>query len=83
MIAAKAPDHVERRNRNTAQRKARVALKRRFEHADRIPSQPVIVGDRTIERLSRRRRAGEFEPLLVFGHLIGPLGRIVTRAERR
>jgi hypothetical protein len=68
MIAAKPADHRERRNCNAAQGETGIARERRFEHADRIAGQPVIVGDRTIERDARLGRAGELEALLVLGH---------------
>ncbi len=68
MVAAKAADHIKRRDRDGAQRETGIALKRGFEHADRIAGQPIIVGDRAIERRGGLRSAGEFEPLLVPGH---------------
>ena len=68
MVAAKAADHIERRDRDAAQRETGIARERRFENADRIAGQPVIVGDRAIERRGRLGRACEHEPLLVFGH---------------
>jgi hypothetical protein len=68
VIAAKAADHMERRNRDAAQREIGIAGERRFENTDRIAGQPVIVGDRAIERRARLGRAGERQPLLVFGH---------------
>ena len=60
MVAAKAADHGERGDRDAAQRETGIAGERRFEHADRIAGQPIIVGDRAIERGGRsraRRRA--------------------------
>ena len=68
MVAAKAADHRERRDRDAAQRETGIARERRFKDADRIAGQPVIIGDRAIERAGRLGRAGEHEPLLVFGH---------------
>ena len=68
MVAAKAADHSERRDRDPAQRETGIARERRFEHADRIAGQPVIVGHRAIERAGRLGRAGEREALLVSGH---------------
>ena len=68
MIAAKPADHVERRDRDPAQRETAIARERRFEHADRIAGQPVIVSDRAIERAGRFEPAGEREALLVSGH---------------
>ena len=50
MVAAKAANHVKRRDRDGAQRKSGIARKRGFENADRIAGQPVIVGDGAIER---------------------------------
>ena len=64
----KPPIIVERRNRDAAQRETGIARERGFEHADRIAGQPVIVGDRAIERRGRLGRAGERQALLVFGH---------------
>ena len=68
MIAAKAADHVERRDRDAAQRETGIVRERRFENADRIAGQPVIIGDRAIERRGQLGRAGERQALLVFGH---------------
>ena len=68
MVAAKAADHVKRRDRDGAQRKSGIARKRGFENADWIAGQPVIVGDRAIKGRSRLGRAGELEPLLILGH---------------
>ena len=84
MVAAKAADHRERRDRDAAQRETGIVRERRFEDADRIAGQPVIVGDRAIERRGRLGRAGELEALLVFGHrsVLSPIA-IVTRADRR
>jgi hypothetical protein len=50
MVAAKPPDHEERRNRDAAQGETGIARERRLENADRVARQPVIVGDRAIER---------------------------------
>ena len=68
MIAAKAADHKKRRDPNRAKRETGIARERRFEHADRIAGQPVIVGHRAIERAGGFGRAGEREALLVSGH---------------
>ena len=79
MIAAKAADHVEGRDRDAGQRKIGVAGQRGFEDADRIAGQPIIVGDRAIERRGRLGRAGERQALLVFGH-VSILRPPITRA---
>ena len=68
MVAAKAADHIKRRDRDAAQRETGILAKRRSKNADRIAGQPVIIGHRAIERRRRLGRAGELEPLLVFGH---------------
>ena len=68
MVAAKAADHIERRDRDAAQRETGIARERGFETADRIAGQPIIIGDRAIERRGRLGRARERQPLLVFGH---------------
>jgi hypothetical protein len=68
MITAKAADHSERRDRDPAQSETRIARERRFEHADRIAGQPVIVCHRAIERAGGIGRAGERQPLLISGH---------------
>ena len=68
MVAAKAANHIERRDRDGAQSEAGIARERRFENADRIAGQPVIIGYRAVERRGRLRPACEHEPLLVFGH---------------
>ena len=68
MIAAKAADHVEGRDRDAGQSEAGIAGQRGFEDADRIASQPIIVGDRAIERRGRLGRADKRQALLVFGH---------------
>ena len=73
MIAAKAADHRERRNRDAAQRETGIARERRFEHADRIAGQPVIVGDRAIERRGGLGRAGERRVPAGLWPSIGPL----------
>ena len=67
MVAAKAPDHRERRDPDPAQRETGIARERRFKHADRIARQPVIIGHRAIERAGGFGRAGEREALLVSG----------------
>jgi hypothetical protein len=68
MVAAKAADHIERRDRHPAERETGIARQRLPEDPDRIAGQPIIVGDRQIERRGRLGRAGERQALLVFGH---------------
>ena len=68
MVAAKAADHVERRDRDAAERETWIARQRLFQNPDRIAGQPIVVGDRPIERRGGLGRAGERQALLVFGH---------------
>jgi hypothetical protein len=68
MVAAKAPDHSERRNRDAAQHETGIARERRFEHADGIAGQPVIVGHRAVECAGGLGRTGKREALLISGH---------------
>src|SRR5271165_7421915 len=70
MVTAEAANHEQARDGDAAQHKRRIGCKRGLEPADRIACQPEIIGDRMVESLRRRRRSGESQPLLVFGHLI-------------
>jgi len=76
MVAAKAADQVERGDRDAAQREIGIAGKGRFENADRIAGQAVIIGDRAIERRRRAGVARKRESLLVIGH-----GRVLPLAS--
>ena len=55
MIAAKAANHIEGSDRGAAEREIRIARERLLENPDWIAGQPVIVGDRPIERRRRTR----------------------------
>ena len=68
MVAAKAADHEERRDRDGAQRESRVARDRLLQGADGIAGEPVVIGDGAVERLGRSGRAGERQALLISGH---------------
>jgi hypothetical protein len=68
VVAAKAADHIERRNRHAAECETGIARQRLLENPDRIAGQAIIVGNRPIEGRSRLGRAGELETLLVLGH---------------